>query len=84
MNTESTVSEGCLLTVKEAAAKLRCAPATIYEQIRTGELIVTRIGRQKGYRIDSRDLDRFLTTRKFCYEPAVLQRAKPKLRHIEI
>jgi len=39
MKSENANSEVCLLTVKEAAARLRCAPATIYEQIRSGELV---------------------------------------------
>lgn len=73
-----------LLTVKEAAAKLCCSPATVYEHIQCGDLSVVRIGRHKGYRIDVRDLDKFVNDRKFCYESESPQRSRPNLKHLKL
>ena len=81
---EQAHSDIQLLTVKQTAEVLRCAPATVYELIRTGELVVTRIGREKGYRIDAKDLAQFVTSRKFSFQPQPRQAKNRTLRHLRL
>jgi putative molybdopterin biosynthesis protein len=45
------------MTVSEAAKLLECAPSTVYDLCRTGQLGHYRIGRL--VRIEAQDLDRF-------------------------
>ena len=50
-----------LLTVHEAALRLRCSPPTIYRRIATGELPATRLGNgTAALRISERELDGWL------------------------
>lgn len=73
-----------LLSVKQAAARLGCSAANLYGLINRGELPFVRIGRSKGYRIDSRDLDAFVQERKRARPGAAARAlpARPKLKHI--
>jgi len=48
-----------LLTVREAAIELRCAPGTVYKRIAEGKIRAVDIG-AKGVRISRKDLDRFI------------------------
>jgi excisionase family DNA binding protein len=70
-----------LLTIKQAAARLCCSVANVYVLVASGELPVVRIGCQKGYRVDSRDLDSFVTNRKFRYRQTV-QISPAKFKHL--
>ena len=62
-----------LLTNKQAAQRLCCSAACVYSLIATGELPIVRIGPQKGYRVDVRDLDAFISDRKFRYRPETVR-----------
>lgn len=71
-----------LLTIKQAANRLCCSAANVYALIETGVLAVVQVGRRKGYRIDLRDLEAFIQSRKFRYEaPPVTKRTKA-LKHL--
>lgn len=79
--------EPVLLTVAEAAERLRLSAAAIYEMVRVGQLPAVRVGPRKGaLRIRASDLEH-------CLEPTtpatkVIRTAprgpKVKLRHIRI
>jgi len=77
-----STEEFCLLTIKETAQRLCCSAACVYALVASGELPVVRIGLQKGYRVDVRDLDAFVSDRKFRYRPQVAQLPRPKLTHL--
>lgn len=50
-----------LLTVHEAALRLRCSAPTIYRRIGTGELPATRLGSgSSALRVSEAELDRWL------------------------
>jgi len=78
----NTSEEFCLLTIKETAQRLRCKRANVYALIASGELPVVRIGLQKGYRIDARDLEGFVNDRKFRYRPQPARLPRPRLKHL--
>lgn len=74
-----------LLTVREAAALLRCSATNVYSLIDSGEIPVVRVGNAKGYRIDPRDIDAFIQKRKEA-KPGNQSNgipARPKLKHIK-
>ena len=49
-----------LLTVKEASARLRCSPSTIYTAVATGQLPHYRVGTGRGHiRIHKDDLETY-------------------------
>lgn len=54
-----------VLTVPEVADRLRVSTATVTNWLREGRLLGYRIGGTKaGWRIESADVDRFITDRK--------------------
>ncbi|MBI2755658.1 MAG: helix-turn-helix domain-containing protein [Chloroflexi bacterium] len=56
------MSEGRLLTVHEAAERIRSSPETVRRWIRQGKLSAVRPGGAKlGYRITEAEIERFLT-----------------------
>jgi excisionase family DNA binding protein len=71
-----------LLTIKQAAQRLCCSVACVYALIANGELPIVRIGLQKGYRVDARDLDAFINDRKFRYSPVAVQIPQTKFKHL--
>jgi excisionase family DNA binding protein len=71
-----------LLTVKQTAMRLCCSPANVYSFIEDGELPVVRVGRQKGYRVDVRDLDVFVNDRRFRYRGTLAELPQPKFKHL--
>jgi excisionase family DNA binding protein len=77
-----TIDDFRLLKIDEVAQRLSCSEANVYDLIASGELPVVRVGRQKGYRVDIRDLDAFVSDRKFRYQPAPVRMPKPKLKHL--
>ncbi len=85
MNDESTTLDD-LLTVREAAVRLRCSQTNVYALIGRGELPFVRVGAHKGYRIDPSDLLAFVRERKCAKRSG----AKPpelsarRLKHIRI
>jgi excisionase family DNA binding protein len=72
----------CLLTIKQAAQRLSCSAACVYALVASGELPVVRIGLHKGYRVDIRDLDAFVSDRKFRYRPEPVRIPKVKFKHL--
>jgi excisionase family DNA binding protein len=83
MRESQSTTEFCLLTVNEAAERLSCKAANVYALVASGELPVVRVGLQKGYRIDIRDLDAFVGSRKFRYKPEVSVRVpRVKFKHL--
>ena len=79
-----STEEFFLLTIKETAQRLCCKRANVYALIANGELPVVRIGMQKGYRVDVRDLDAFISDRKFRYRPQAARVPRPKLKHLRV
>ena len=74
-----------LLTVKEVAARLGCSSNNVYALINQGLLPVIRVGRSKGYRVDSADLELFLRQRRVQYEVVKPTSApRPRLRHLKL
>ncbi|HEX6964099.1 MAG TPA: helix-turn-helix domain-containing protein [Lacipirellula sp.] len=73
-----------LLTVKQTAARLCCSLANVYALIEKGELAVVRVGQQKGYRIDLRDLDAFVGERKFRFATAAPKPRRSTLKHLHL
>ncbi len=78
----NTIEEFRLLTIKEAAQRLSCSAAAVYSLVASGELPVVRVGLQKGYRVDVRDLDVCVSDRKFRYRPQAVRVPRPKLKHL--
>lgn len=73
-----------LLSVKQAAVRLCCSAANVYSLIEGGELAVVRVGRQKGYRIDLRDLDAFIADRKFRIGKVAPPPRRTTLKHLKL
>lgn len=73
-----------LLRVRDAAKRLACSPATIYALIEASELPVVQVGRRKGYRIDPRDLDAFVSARKFRFEAPPAAPPPKGLKHLKL
>ena len=74
--------EFCLLTVQQVAECLCCSEKNVYKLIAKGKLPLVRIGLEKGYRVDSRDLDAFVSGRKFRYQPEAIPMPKATLKHL--
>lgn len=75
-----------LLTVKQAAACLCCSQTNVYALIDAGVLPVVPVGRNKGYRIDERDLVAFIDSRKVSKQQRT-QSARPahrQLKHLRL
>ncbi len=67
---------GALLTVKQAAARLQCSPATVYQLCALKILPHSRVGLGRGViRIAEGDIHAYLTSRRTEPEPI-------RLRHI--
>lgn len=73
-----------LLSVRQTAARLHCSAANVYALIEGGELPVVRVGRQKGYRIDLRDLDSFVSNRKFRLGSPKKNLPRRPLKHLKL
>jgi excisionase family DNA binding protein len=73
-----------LMTVREVADRLGCSRANVYGLINRGLLPVIRIGKSKGYRVDSNDLGAFLRQRKVQYEADEPIAQRPRLKHIKL
>jgi excisionase family DNA binding protein len=76
------IEEFCLLTVKQVAERLSCSAACVYALVASGELPVVRIGLKKGYRVDVRDLDAFVSGRKFRYRMGAPRVPRAKFKHL--
>ena len=75
-----------LLTIREAAKRLRCSATNVYSLIDRGALPFVRVGNAKGYRIDPCDLDSFVQQRKQAKQgtPNNGVPPRPRLKHIKI
>lgn len=75
-----------LLTIPQAAERLGCSRANVYGLINAGELPVVSIGRSRGYRIDSQDIEAFIQRRKSKREGGYADPlpARPRLKHIKL
>ncbi len=82
MRQTDSADEFHLLTIKQAAQRLSCSAACVYALVASGELPVVRIGLQKGYRVDIRDLDAFVSDRKFRYRSEAVRIPKAKFKHL--
>ena len=71
-----------LITIKETAGRLRCSAASVYALIANGDLPVVRTGMHKGYRVDLRDLDLFVSNRKIRYRPLTVQMPTKQFKHL--
>ena len=75
-----------LMTIKQTAILLGCSAANVYALIDSGELPVISVGKSRGYRIDQRDIEEFLSRRK-TWKGEARQRVplpRPRLRHIRL
>jgi excisionase family DNA binding protein len=72
----------CLLTIKQTAGRLACSIAGVYALVASGELPVVRVGVHKGYRVDIRDLETFVSDRKFRYRPSAMPIPRTKFKHL--
>ncbi len=72
----------CLLTIKQAAQRMSCSAACVYALVANGELPVVRIGLQKGYRVDIRDLEAFVGSRKFRYRAEAVKLPRTTFKHL--
>jgi len=75
-----------LMTISQAAERLGCSRANVYGLINDGELPVVSIGRSRGYRIDSQDIEAFIQRRKSQRDggQTVPLPARPRLKHIKL
>jgi excisionase family DNA binding protein len=82
----SNASEPRLLTVRETAAYLSCSVNNVYALIDSGQLPFVRIGNAKGYRIDLRDIEEFIDSRKRSKQSTeqLAHRPPQKLRHLRL
>ena len=73
------------MTIAEAAQALGCSEANVYSLIDSGKLPYVPVGRKKGYRIASDDLDLFIGSRKLQKQPAETKPvSRPRLHHIRL
>ncbi|MCA9231061.1 MAG: helix-turn-helix domain-containing protein [Planctomycetales bacterium] len=84
MYDRSATNDLQLLTVKQAAKRLSCSVANIYALIEQGTLAVISIGKSKGYRLDTADLEDFVNQRKFRFQGPRPAAPKTKLKHIKL
>ncbi len=76
---------GRLMTVKEVAVHVGCSQNNVYALINQGLLPVICVGRSKGYRIASADLEAFLRQRRVQNEAATpASSPRPRLRHLKL
>lgn len=71
-----------LVTLKETAELLGCSLSNVYALVHAGELPVVCTGRCKGYRVEVRDLDAFIGSRKLRYQRPVPKVPPRPLKHI--
>jgi hypothetical protein len=64
--------------------RMGCSPANVYALIVAGELAIVQVGRRKGYRIDLRDLAKFIDSRKFRSAARSPVQRPARLRHIKL
>jgi excisionase family DNA binding protein len=65
MQAGDEVAGGLLLTVKEAAARLKVSTATVYALCEAGRIVFTRVSTH-AIRIAEADLVAYLGARRFC------------------
>lgn len=82
MKSTPSGDEFCLLTIKQAAGRLACSVAGVYALVASGDLPVVRVGVHKGYRVDIRDLETFVSDRKFRYRPSAAPIPRAKFKHL--
>ena len=75
-----------LMTISQTAEHLNCSEATVYTLIKKGALMAVSVGTAKGYRIDPRDLEQFIESRKTARQSknATQKLSRPRLKHITI
>ena len=74
-----------LLSIAEVATALGCSEANVYSLIDSGKLPFVPVGRKKGYRVASDDLQAFIESRKLQKQPAETKPvSRPRLRHIRL
>jgi len=76
-----------LLTVKQVAERLNCCESQVYALLAAGRIAHVRIGlgRQGGKRVDERDLEAFIASRKRGGAPGrAPQPAPPKLKRLSL
>lgn len=83
MKPTSSAEDFHLVSVAQAAELLQCSEGNVYALIAAGKLVVTRVGRRKGYRIDVRDLAQFVDASKFRCLERIAVPPPTKLRHIK-
>jgi len=72
-----------LLTVTQAADRLCCSAANVYALIEAGAIAIVQVGKRKGYRIDLRDLEAFVSDRKYRYAAARPMQSQGRLKHLK-
>ena len=77
-------SSSPMMTIKQVAEHLQCSSANVYTLITNGELPVVSVGTRKGYRVDPKDLENFISRRKMQKEGVRVNRARPRLKHIKL
>jgi excisionase family DNA binding protein len=73
-----------LLSVAETANVLGCSIANVYSLLEAGDLPFVSIGVHKGYRIDLRDLESFIESRKTRKSAHQNRQPRPALKHIRL
>jgi excisionase family DNA binding protein len=74
-----------LLRIKETAERLACSVATVYDLIKSGQLIAVKVGvGGGGIRVAEQDLASFIESRRITPASSSSQKAKKvKLRHLK-
>ncbi len=72
-----------LITVRQAAERLCCSAANVYALIEEGAIAIVQVGKRKGYRIDLRDLETFVSDRKYRYAVPRPTQSHGRLKHLK-
>ncbi|MFO1043314.1 MAG: helix-turn-helix domain-containing protein [Planctomycetaceae bacterium] len=72
-----------LLTIAEAAEALSASKSLIYQLVERGDLPYVPVGTSKGYRIDLRDLEQFISRRKVRCVDGAEPPPRQRLKHLD-
>lgn len=74
-----------MMTVRDVAARLRCAVSTVYQLVESGRLAAFRIGPNEGsIRVSEEQFQTYLDACRSPAERPAPKPPQPRLKHLEV
>jgi excisionase family DNA binding protein len=73
-----------LLTVREAAERLRVSKALLYGLIKSGKLPFVSVGNAKGYRLLGSDIEEFIQSNRKQFQESERPKPRRRFKHLKL